>query len=294
MEGASVGVAVTIAGIVLIAVGVNDMFHSLLHPAGKGSISNAVLSTIWKLSRALDHRFGSGVGPAGMMAVVVLWVVLQGVGWALVYLPHVPGGFSSSGVDPARYPDVVEALYISFVTLATLGFGDVVPTDAWIRIASPLQALTGFALLTAALTWFTQIYPPLSRRRALALNLGALADVGYAKSLPTLDPVAGARVLEVLAEQVNQANVDLTQHTESYYFRDRHAALSLARQLPYAVQLRDAAGSCAAPEVQVGARLLGRALEQLTATLQQFVRSDEGMEDVLRAYVADHRHSPRS
>ncbi|MFE7630824.1 potassium channel family protein [Kocuria sp. NPDC057446] len=86
-----------------------------------------------------------------MITVVVLWVLLQGVGWALVYLPHVPGGFTySPGVDPADCPDPVEALYISFVTLATLGFGDVVATDPWIRLATPLEALTGFALLTAA------------------------------------------------------------------------------------------------------------------------------------------------
>ena len=36
---------------------------------------------------------------------------------------------------------------------------------------APLEALTGFVLLTTALAWFAQIYPPLSRRRALALQL---------------------------------------------------------------------------------------------------------------------------
>ncbi|GGG65188.1 hypothetical protein GCM10011374_31240 [Kocuria dechangensis] len=132
-----------------------------------------------------------------MVAVVVLWVLLQGAGWALVYLPHVPGGFvHSSGVDPGEYPDAAEAFYVSLVTLATLGFGDAVPTDPGIRLASPLEALTGFALLTAALTWFTQIYPPLARRRSLALELKSLADVDYADGIGEEDPTTAARLAE--------------------------------------------------------------------------------------------------
>jgi hypothetical protein len=289
------GVVSTVVGVVLIAVGLNDMFHSLMHPGGKGSISHAVLSTVWRLSRVLGHRFGTAVGPAGMMAVVVLWVVLQGVGWALVYLPHVPGGFTySPGVDPAWYPDIVEALYISLVTLATLGLGDVVPTDPWIRLASPLQALTGFALLTAALTWFTQIYPPLSRRRALALELKALADADYAEALPGLDPAVACATLASLTGAINRASVDLGQHAESYFFQDQDPNQSLARQLPYAVALRDAAASCAAAELQAGAGLLSRALEQLAGQLRESLDADGDPGAVFDAYAADHHRRPRT
>ncbi|MFC7876169.1 ion channel [Isoptericola sp. NPDC057391] len=35
-----------------------------------------------------------------------------------------------------------------------VGFGDIVPTTPWLRLATtPLQALIGFALLTAAVSW---------------------------------------------------------------------------------------------------------------------------------------------
>ena len=66
---------------------------------------------------------------------------LQAVGWALVYLPHLPQGFSYSGVDPANHPNLAEAIYVSLTTLSTVGFGDVVATSPWIRVAAPLQAL---------------------------------------------------------------------------------------------------------------------------------------------------------
>lgn len=110
----------------------------LAAPSGKGHLSRLVLSGIWSLSKAIGHRLGSAVGPAAMTAVVVLWVVLQGAGWALVYYPHLPGGFTySPGINPAPYSPAAEALYVSFVTLGTLGFGDAVATNPWIRLASP-------------------------------------------------------------------------------------------------------------------------------------------------------------
>lgn len=41
-----------------------------------------------------------------MVAAIGMRVALLGVGWALVFSPHVPDGFLySSGLDPADYPD---------------------------------------------------------------------------------------------------------------------------------------------------------------------------------------------
>lgn len=180
-------VFLALAGVTVILCGMLGMFHTLLHPSGTGRISRWVLAGTWRLSKSTGHRLGPAIGPAAMVAVVLVWVALQGLGWALIYLTRLPEGYAySSGVDASDYPDFVEALYLSFVILSTLGFGDVVPTDPWIRAASPMEALTGFALLTAALAWFMQIYPPLSRRRTLALKLKGLAEVGYAGKIDLL------------------------------------------------------------------------------------------------------------
>ncbi|ALU38730.1 transporter [Kocuria flava] len=282
-------IVLTLLGVAVVVLGLRDMYHSLLHPSGNGSLSHTVMTGVWKLSRATGHRFGSAVGPAAMGSAVLLWVALQALGWALVYLPHVPGGFTySPGVDPARYGDFAEALYVSLVTLATLGFGDVVATDAWVRLAAPLEALTGFALLTAALTWFTQIYPPLSRRRSLALELKGLADTGWADRLPRLDPVAAAGVLHPLATQIGRARIDFTQHSETYFFQEQDPDLSLAAQLPAALALRDAAADSPAPEVAAAAEVLDRSLDQLGAKLGEFVGGGEDPEAVFAAYARDH------
>jgi hypothetical protein len=290
-----VGTLLTLAGIAALVVGLWDMYHSLLHPSGTGPLSSRVQSGVWAVSKLGGHRLGFAVGPAAMVAVVAFWVVLQTVGWALVYLPHIPQGFTySSGIAPVEYPDVVEALYVSLVTLSTLGYGDMVATDDWIRLASPLEALTGFALLTAALTWFTQVYQPLSRRRTLALELKSLADVAYAEGIGGEDPASVARVLDGLAADVMKSRVDLTQHSESYYFQEKDPQLSLARQLPYAIVLRDRALQAPAPAVRSSARRLGIALDQLADKLREgFLHRGEDAEDVFAAYAEDHGRRAR-
>ena len=283
-------VLVTLVGVVLVVLGLRDMFHTLLHPSGRGAISHVTLSLVWRVSKRAGQRFRSVAGPEGMVAVVFVWVLLQAGGWALVYLPHVPEGFVySQGVDPARYNDFTEALYISLVTLATVGFGDVVAVDPWIRLASPLEAVAGFALLTAALTWFTQVYPPLSRRHVLALQLSGLAEVDYADDLPGLDPAVASRVIEGLGRDIGTVSVDFSLHQEGYYFHETDAQRSLAHQLPYALTLRDAAARSRSSETRAAAGLLSQALAELSTTLREgFLSCPGDSDDVFAAYAADH------
>ncbi|MEB2529283.1 transporter [Kocuria rosea] len=289
-------VLLTALGIMVIVAGLMDMFHTLLHPSGQGRLSRLVLSAVWRVSKATGHRAGSAVGPAAMVAVVLLWVLLQAAGWALIYYPHIPGGFMySSGINPAAYPDAVEAVYVSVVTLSTLGYGDVVATDPWIRVASPLEALTGFALLTAALTWFTQIYPPLMRRRALALDLKGLADADYAETIGEVEPAIASRVLDSLQADLTKISVDFTQHTEGFYFQESNPDLSLARQLPYALRLRDAAMARSEPAVRSSAQRLSSALDQLGSEIKDdFVGTGEHPGEVFAAYAAEHGQNTRT
>ncbi|KAA6436297.1 two pore domain potassium channel family protein [Agrococcus sediminis] len=285
----------TVVGILLILLGLWDVIHTLLHPGGRGSISRAVLAAVWSVSKLLRHRLGSAVGAAGMVLVIGAWVVMQGLGWALIYLPHLPEGFSyAPGVDFSDYAPLAEALYVSFVTLTTLGYGDVLAIDPWIRAGAPFEALTGFALLTAAMTWFSQIYPPLSRRRALALQLSGMADARYAASVSALDAATLARVLDELTERVADVRLDFEQHAEGFYFREGRLEFALARQLPYVFELLDAAMARPEVGVRLSAARLARALEELGATLRsQYLGRGDSVREVLSAYAADHGHEPR-
>lgn len=67
--------------------------------------------------------------------------------------------------------------------------------------------------------------------------------------------------------QLEQAGIDLIQHTESNFFVEEDPDLALPRQLPRALKIRDAVRSSPASEVR------------------------HDLEDVFAAYAADHRRS---
>ncbi|WP_458116911.1 potassium channel family protein [Arthrobacter sp. D2-10] len=285
----------TVLGSLVILTGLVEVFHTLLHPSGRGRLSRLCVVTVWRTMRLLGNWGSSLAGPLAMVAVILFWAAMQWIGWALIYYPHVPDGFSySPGLDPSRYNDAAEALYISAVTLTTLGYGDVIASDPVIRFLSPLEALTGFALLTAAVSWFMQIYPALGQRRVLAVRLALLQHAGYGSKLDALEPSSVTSTLEAVTSGLVQIRVDLTQTSESYYFWESNKELSLPGSLSYAVDLAENAQRSAVPTIRVAGNLLQDALESLSDFLREEFLDVEGTrEDVFRSYADDHRYPYR-
>ncbi len=277
---------VNAAGVLLVLVVLRDVFHTLLHPAGHGRLSEVVVRAAWFGARrggAVGMRLA---GPLSMVAVFVTWGSMTIVGWALVYLPHLPGSFSySAGLDPAQRSPVVDAFYLSLVVGATLGLGDLVPVAGWLRIVVPLEALMGFVLFTASVTWILQIYPALAQRRGLAVRLRLLTDQGPRPAdLP-------ASVLHGLAADIVAVRVDLQQYTETYYFHDARGT-SLAAVLPVTLALGRSV--VADPDEQrrlAGAVVLG-ALHELAGLLdQQYLHTGGTSEEIVAAYGREHGQS---
>ena len=106
-----------------------------------------------------------GILHAALAGAIILPVCL----WMMLRV-----GFSTSAIHEARARNEQAALSIALVTVATLGFGDILPADPVLRVVAPVQALVGFVLLTAAISWVLQVYPPLGRRRALARRQSAM------------------------------------------------------------------------------------------------------------------------
>jgi hypothetical protein len=283
-----------VVGVALIALGLNEVFHTLLHPTGRGRFSHYAASTTWALSSRLGRRGRTIAGPLAAVAVVTVWAAFQIVGWALVYLPFVPDGFSySPDLDPAAYPAIVEAFYFSVVSMSTLGLGDVYPTDPWLRLFSPLQALIGFALLTAAVAWFLELYPGLGRRRALALRIALIQQADTAGHLLNMESATSSGLLDSVTADLAQARVDLWQNAESYYFTEDDPEASLAAQLPYALHLAKLARRSSDRTVRNSGQMLEEAVDDFAGVLRgRFVTRGDGTEAILREYARQHRQRP--
>ncbi|MBT2442602.1 two pore domain potassium channel family protein [Streptomyces sp. ISL-36] len=280
----------SLVGGALVVFVLRDVFHTLWHPTRHGGLSRLVMTALWRLSRRLDvRRRAAGLaGPLGMVAVFSLWALGVALGWALLYWPHMPGAFSySTGLEPSEHATPVDALYVSLVTVATLGLGDIAPEAGWLRLLAPLEALVGFALLSAIVSWILGVYPALARRRALALRLSQLRRTHA--TTEALDSEAGAALLDSVASDVCRVSIDFMQYPESYYFYDGEARLSLAEQIDFAAGLAGRAAKAGRREVGPAAAALDAALDDLALILdERFLHTRGSTTSVLDAYAADH------
>ncbi|ADN77282.1 Ion transport 2 domain protein [Ferrimonas balearica DSM 9799] len=90
--------------------------------------------------------------------------LLLGLVWALIYLVILefsPEAFS--GLEPRPWQDNLNrAIYFSFVTLTTLGYGEITPTNAFAQAAVYLEAIIGtfyLAVVVASLVSAKQAEP---------------------------------------------------------------------------------------------------------------------------------------
>ncbi|MGY1672307.1 potassium channel family protein [Geodermatophilus sp. SYSU D00710] len=282
--GEVLGWSVTAVGALLVLVALRDIFHTIWHPSGRGWLSRRLLRGVWWAGRG---RVGPVTGPLAMTAVILTWMLLIAGGWALVYWPHLPDGFAfATGLDPSARAGLLDALYLSAVTLTTLGFGDISPEVAWLRLVVPVEALVGLTLVTAAVSWVLQVYPALSRRRALAIRLTLLQRSGAGDRVAAGDSALAPALLAQVAADVVQQRVDLFQHPETHWFTDSRPDAALAPALDVALDLAAAAMAAADPDTRFAGRLLEAAVHDFLVVVDdEFLHTRASPRDVLDRYA---------
>ncbi|GIG41088.1 potassium channel family protein [Cellulomonas phragmiteti] len=278
-----------VLGALVAGAALRDVFRTLWHPSGEGRLTRWVSRVVWRCARRCGGAVLDVAGPLVMVAVIVAWVGLVVLGFALVHLGWLgrDGYAYDAGLDADAGAPVVDALYLSAVVLSTLGFGDIVPTDGWLRLLTAGEALIGFTLLTAVITWVTQVQQALARRRSCARFLVALRRTDRER----VAVVPGYGLLEQVARDLAGVQVDLQHSTTSYYFRERDPHASLAVALEGAAELAERGSHAPDPAVQGAAALLGTVVDDLCVALGTTFLRPHGTEreDVVAAYLADHR-----
>lgn len=276
----------TVVGLLLIAGFARDVFNTLLHPSGAGAIGPGM----FRMLRKLLGRQQRVAAPLGIVTTIATWAGGLMIGFALIYWPHLPERFVlAAGLDPAAQGGFGDAVYVSGVALVTLGFGDIVAQASVLRLALVLEALIGFALLSASITWVLSIYPALVRSRALASTINAILETSGGDRLLGEDaPASVAMVLHDLAGQIATVRVDLIQYPSSYFFQPPAHDLSMPIALP---RLHAALRSKRVPrEAHDAAQVVEASIEGFarTLTLGPFGWTADGTEQVLAAYARDH------
>jgi hypothetical protein len=172
----ALGWIVTALGAAILLLILADVFLSVLHIDSGGIVVPRVHSWIWRLTRIAcrampGHRRAllALAGPVMMVAMFSAWISLFLLGFAFIYWPHLQDGFWN---EPAYGTlTFVDALYYSGNIGTVLGFGDITPVFAWLKVLSVVQAGLGFALLTGAVTYLLNVVSGVTERNALSIRL---------------------------------------------------------------------------------------------------------------------------
>ncbi len=281
-----------------MAIAIFDIFETLLNPEDQGRMTNHISWIVWRACKLLPIQIMNYAGPLAYVSVLFTWALLLITGGALVYWPFMPDSFAyDSGLDPEHRTGFMTAFYLSFVSFATLGYGDITPTATWLRILGPLQTLIGFFLLSAAITWILAIYQDIETRRTLAHETTLLKqalDQGDHR-LSGLPSHSIEQLLDELTTRFVSVSGSLNQFPITYFFRISDERQSIAVMALFLSDITEELSHEDLPaEVRLRARMLAGALDHFAEALQgRFVDARPGAttRDVLEAYAADHQRA---
>jgi hypothetical protein len=292
-----VGIVITLVGLAIILITMRDVIHELFHPEGTGSISRRVMKATWHVVRAVCRvRPGAmqRAGPLILVAVAFVWAVLMVTGWALVYLPRLPEGFlPEPGLPVHERHGIWTAYYLSLANITTLGASGLTAQIDGLRYASSIEALVGFVMFSAWITWVLSIYPVLAERRAFARQVGLLraATPSPARFVREAPESAVEAVMLSMTRQVLHVGVRLSQSHVTYYFQGDSPDSTLAVQLPWLLALARAAEGADSPGLRHHARMMRMAVEETLSGLgTQFLGlpEDAPPRTVIQALARDH------
>jgi hypothetical protein len=147
----------TLVGVVLAVPALTSMWSRLLAPSSVLTQATPVLIALFLLYTAImlvGHVFRAPTVTMDTLAGACCVYLLIGLLWGTIYITiyalspdafqitYQPRGGGDNFTAGSEVP-VSALMYFSFVTLTTVGFGDVVPVDPVARAAMILEALIG-------------------------------------------------------------------------------------------------------------------------------------------------------
>jgi hypothetical protein len=171
------------AGTLLLGLLAVDVFRTAFHAEGRGGpINRRQNRALWRLVRAAGTRGGrnrpevlSLAGPLMAVTTIAGWSLLLIASFGLIYVPYVLDFHYSPGEPGSR---LLEAFYYSGILASTVGQGDVVAPDGWLRVLTVIQATAGFAFVTVAVTYVLAVYRELVEAQSLAAAIDARIEEG--------------------------------------------------------------------------------------------------------------------
>jgi hypothetical protein len=252
-----------VIGLFMVSLALHDMFHTLFHPSGRGALAEFISFRIWHMFRRVfpaNHSRLSLAGPLAFVATVSGWGILIVAGFGLVYRPFLSSSFvMAPGLDVRQHQSFFDAINVSLGSLITVG-GDFNTNSRWLRFAMGSEAVMGFILLTASLSWALSIYPILEYRRSAAHRLSLLYHAHRSEQIgiSSIPEQETEQLVVALATDITKIRNDLAQFPITYYFHEDDPQSAFAGALPLAMDIANRANR---PESGASVRVAGIVLQ---------------------------------
>ncbi len=218
------------AAVVLFTLG--EVFSDIFHPARGGNLSDWIGRSVSTLLRHTSLR--NAVGPIALVAVLLSWVLLLALGFAVIYFGLYPRYFVTNSPERlAGFSRVIHCLYFSFGALCAFGTFDLNPNTAWLRLIVAVEGLIGISMITASVCWLVLLYPALERQRYIARHISLLEEAENESGLSSVTEF-GATFLLRLSRELLQVRLDVWLFPISLYFYALKPEFTLVASLPKA------------------------------------------------------------
>ena len=247
----------TILGAAILFFVIDDVYVSILQARGRaGPVSELITRNIWrvfralafKLSRPRRHKLLNSVGPALMPLIVSVSIMLVILGFALIYFPGMPEKFDfGRETIGSRF---VDSIYFSGMTLTTVGFGDISPVTSDMKLVAIIEAVSGFGLISLAVTYLIVVYGALQQKRAIALAFyhsaeGGADVVGFIKHHFVAGRLSGlTATLRTAARDLQESLESHVEHPIIHYFHPIQVYKGMPRVLFLSLEICAVIKSC--------------------------------------------------
>jgi hypothetical protein len=287
------GVAV---GIFIASTAMWDLACTLFHPSQHGNVSDWFTLRIWRTSRWITARPSTSVGPLNFLAVILYWAASVIVGFAVIYFAFANQFVLSSGMDVKRFGahPLAYSFTLSLASLISVGLG-IQSNSALLQFAMGCEAVLGFVILSASISWILSVYPVLEHRRSLAHEVTLLhfAEERGLKRLEEMNDDQLQQILLALSEKVTTVRTELSQFPITYYFQERDTKSAIGPALQYLAEVAEQIAARRS-KVALAATVLGGAVDDLLdlMTRKYLQKSFASRWEALAAVNTEHDRQP--
>ena len=194
-------------GTLLVVFVLRVVFRDIFHPTASGSLSDFVGRLASLLMR--HTRLRPAVGPISLVIVILCWVILLAVGFALIYCGILPRAIAGPvGESYSFAQNFLRSLYFSLGAFDTFQTFNLSPQTNWLRLIISIEGLIGISMITASVSWLVLPHSALARMRLFGRRVSSLMEAEKRTRLSLVQEL-GAPLLIQLAEGVLQFRLDV-------------------------------------------------------------------------------------